>query len=84
MIIDGTYSSVDQYYLGEYSKTKYRLFLKILQDNDDVLFDGKDKGKLRKYALLLKYMVAEINAGCDAEDQLKDEYGNIIEIPVAG
>lgn len=81
-LFDGEYSSVDQYYLGEYSKTKYRLFLKILQDNDDILFDGKDRGKLRKYALLLKYKVAEINA--DAEEPLKDEYGNIIEVPVAG
>lgn len=32
--------------------------------------------------LLLKHKVAEINA--DAEEPLKDEYGNIIEVPVAG
>ena len=82
--MSGEYSSVDQYYLGEYSQRKYRLFLKILQDNDDVSFDGKDRGKLRKYALLLKYMVAEMNAGRKPEDYLKDEDGKTIEIPVAG
>lgn len=39
-LYDGEYSSVDWYYLGDYSDTKYRLFLKVLQENDDVLFDG--------------------------------------------
>lgn len=83
-LYDGEYSSVDQYYLGDYSDTKYRLFLKVLQENDDVLFDGKDKVKLRKYSLQLKYMVKEINAGRDPDDPLRDETGVIIEIPVVG
>ena len=83
-LYDGEYSSVDWYYLGDYSDTKYRLFLKVLQENDDVLFDGKDKVKLRKYSLQLKYMVEEINAGRDPDDPLRDETGAIIEIPVVG
>lgn len=56
----------------------------MLQENDDVLFDGKDKVKLRKYSLQLKYMVEEINAGRDPDDPLRDETGAIIEIPVVG
>ena len=83
-LYDGEYSSVDWYYLGDYSETKYRMFLEILQDNNDELFDGKDKVKLRKYSLLLKYKVEEENARRDPEDPLRDENGVIIEVPVAG
>ena len=65
--------------------TKY-VALKINAGGEvsDVLFDGKDKVKLRKYSLQLKYMVEEINAGRDPDDPLRDETGVIIEIPVVG
>jgi len=56
----------------------------VLQENDDVLFDGKDKVKLRKYSLQLKYKVEEINAQRDPNDPLRDEAGEIIEVPVVG
>ena len=52
--------------------------------NDDILFDGQDRAKLRKYSLELKYMVAEENEQRPADDPLRDEMGEIIEIPVAG
>ena len=60
------------------------MFLTVLQENDDVLFDGKDKVKLRKYSLQLKYKVEEINAQRDPNDPLRDEAGEIIEVPVVG
>lgn len=81
--MDGEYSTVDYYYLGFYSDTKYRMFLEILRENDDELFDGKDKVKLRKYSLLLKYEVAEYNE-LHPDDLLRDEKGELIEVPVAG
>lgn len=81
--MDGEYSTVDYYYLGFYSNTKYRMFLEILRENDDELFDGKDKVKLRKYSLLLKYEVAEYNE-LHPDDLLRDEKGELIEVPVAG
>lgn len=80
---DGQYSTVDYYYLGFYSETKYRMYLEILKENDDELFDGKDKVKLRKYSLLLKYEVAEYNE-LHPGDPLRDEKGELIEVPVAG
>ena len=79
---DGQYSTVDYYYLGFYSETKYRMYLEILKENDE-LFDGKDKVKLRKYSLLLKYEVAEYNE-LHPGDPLRDEKGELIEVPVAG
>ena len=81
--ITGGYSTVDYYYLGFYSKTKYRMFLEILKENDDELFDGKDKVKLRKYSLLLKYEVAEYNE-LHPNAPLRDENEELIEVPVAG
>ncbi|MBD3588813.1 DUF4843 domain-containing protein [Bacteroides sp. GM023] len=81
--MDGEYSTVDYYYLGFYSDTKYRMFLEILRENDDELFDGKDKVKLRKYSLLLKYEVAEYNE-LHPGAPLRDEKGALIEVPVAG
>ncbi|QIU93658.1 DUF4843 domain-containing protein [Bacteroides faecium] len=78
------YSSVDWYYLGDYSDTKFRMFLEVLQENDDELFDGKDRVKLRKYSLSLKYKVAEENARRGPDNPLRDEKGVIIEVPVAG
>lgn len=81
--ISGTDSSVDWYYLGDYSEVKHIWFLKVLQANDDALFDGKDKVKLRRYSLQLKYMVAEYNAE-HPDAPLVDEEGVEIEVPVAG
>ena len=46
-------NSVDWYYLGEYSETKYKMFLDELK-KDGVTFDGSNKQVLRKYALRLK------------------------------
>ena len=80
---DGQYSTVDYYYLGFYSEKKYRMFLDILRENDDELFDGKDKVKLRKYSLLLKYEVEEYNE-LHPDAPLRDEKGELIEVPVAG
>lgn len=58
-IYDGTYSSVESYYLGVYSDKKYLMFLEELQ-KDNVVFDGTDKQVLRKYALRLKYTLKRL------------------------
>lgn len=76
-------NSVDWYYLGEYSQRKYELFLEVLKE-DHVVFDGKNKQILRKYALKLKNKLKEMNAGKAQEDWEKDENGMIISVPVAG
>ena len=84
-IYDGTYSSVDQYYLGYYSETKFIMFLAELQ-KDDVVFDGKDKQVLRKYSLRLKNTLKRENAerAARGEEPLKDENGVTITVAVAG
>lgn len=46
-------NSVDWYYLGDYSEDKYLMFLEELK-KDNVVFDGKNKQVLRKYAIKLK------------------------------
>jgi len=51
---------------------------------DHVVFDGKNKQILRKYALKLKNKLKEMNAGKAQEDWEKDENGMIISVPVAG
>ena len=80
-------NSVDQYYLGEYSKIKYLMFIEELQ-KDNIIFDGKDKQILRKYALRLKNTLKKINEERASQTPplppLTDEYGAIIEIIVAG
>ncbi len=81
---NGTASSVDRYYLGEYSEVKYRLLIDVLRDNDDLLFDGQDKAKLRKYSLQVKYKVEEENEKRGPGNPLRDEFGKTIEIPVVG
>lgn len=68
---------------GEYSQRKYELFLEVLKE-DHVVFDGKNKQILRKYALKLKNKLKEMNAGKAQEDWEKDENGMIISVPVAG
>lgn len=80
---DNPGNSVDWYYLGEYSEVKYQMFLNELK-KDDVVFDGKDKQVLRKYALKLKNTLKNLNAGKDEDDWVKDENGQVIEVPVAG
>ena len=60
-----------------------RLFRDILRENNDELFDGKDKVKLRKYSLLLKYEVEEYNE-LHPDAPLRDEKDELIEVPVAG
>lgn len=79
-------NSVEWYYLGEYTELKYKLFLEELK-KDDVVFDGKNKQVLRKYAIKLKNTVKNINAEREAQGlgPLKDEQtGMLIEVPVAG
>lgn len=80
---DNFRSSVEEYYLGKYSQEKYKLFLALLIE-DGVVFDGKNKQVLRKYALKLKNYLKTENAGKKEEQWLKDENGNIISVPVAG
>lgn len=80
---DSPYNSVDWYYLGFYSEKKYEMFLDELK-KDNVVFDGKDKTVLRKYSLKLKNTLKDMNAGKPEEEWVRDENGNIIEVPVAG
>lgn len=81
--LDSPSNSVDWYYLGEYSEKKYDMFLDELK-KDNVVFDGKDKQVLRKYALRLKNTLKDMNAGKNEEDWVKDENEVIISVPVAG
>lgn len=76
-------NSVEDYYLGEYSETKYQMFLNELK-KDDMVFDGKDKQVLRKYSLKLKNTLKQMNEGQDKEDWVKDENKKVITVEVAG
>lgn len=76
-------NSVAVYYLGEYSETKYQLFLDRLKE-DDAVFDGKNKQVLRKYSLKLKNYLKELNKDKPESEWAKDEFGEIMRIPVAG
>lgn len=76
-------NSVDWYYLGTYSETKYKMFLDELK-KDGVVFDGKDKMVLRKYSLRLKNTLKKMNEGKPQEEWVRDEYGAIITVVVAG
>ncbi len=76
-------NSVDWYYLGEYSETKYRMFLDELK-KDGVTFDGSNRQVLRKYALRLKNTLLDMNAGKPESEWVKDENGVVITLPVAG
>lgn len=83
---DNPGNSVDWYYLGDYSEDKYQLFLNELK-KDDVIFDGKNKQILRKYAIKLKNTVKNINAERAAQGLgplCDSKTGVEIEIPVAG
>lgn len=79
-LYDGEYSSVDWYYLGDYSEEKYKMFLDELQ-KDNMVFDGKDKQVLRKYCLRLKYTLKRLS---DAGTPALDENNAPITVPVAG
>lgn len=79
-------NSVDWYYLGDYSEDKYLMFLEELK-KDNVVFDGKNKQVLRKYAIKLKNTIKKINAEREAQGlgPLTDSKTGIeIEVPVAG
>lgn len=76
-------NSVEDFYLGAYSETKYKMFLDELK-KDGVTFDGSNKQMLRKYALRLKNTLATMNAGKPEEEWVKDENGVVITLPVAG
>lgn len=78
-------NTVDFYYLGEYSEGKYLMFLDELK-KDDMVFDGKNKQVLRKYAIKLKNTLKNINAERAKQGlgPLTDSNGVEIEVPVAG
>ena len=81
------FNIAEQVYLGEYSETKYTMFLEELA-KDGVEFDGKNKLVLKKYSLRLKRRVEEYNNDpeniANGKVPLKDENGNKIVIPVVG
>ena len=93
IVWDGGYGGVPQYniaehlYLGEYSETKYTMFLEELA-KDGVEFDGQDKMILKKYSLRLKYRIEAFNNDPDniasGKAPLKDEKGNELVIPAVG
>lgn len=82
---DGTennpYNIVDQIYLGDYSETKYLLFLEELE-KDGVVFDGTDMNILKKYSLRVKYRLEEYEE--ENGEPMRDENNMIITVPVAG
>ena len=81
-----TLNSVEEYYLGIYLEDKYKMFLDELK-KDDMVFDGKNKQVLRKYALKLKNTLKDINAERAAQGlgPLVDEKTQLeITVPVAG
>lgn len=73
-------NSVDWFYLGEYSETKYQMFLDELK-KDGVIFDGKNKQVLRLYSLRLKNTLQRLK---DAGTPAIDEFGEEITVVVAG
>ena len=93
IVWDGGYGGVPQYniaehlYLGEYSETKYTMFLEELA-KDGGEFDGQDKMILKKYSLRLKYRIEAFNNDPDniasGKAPLKDEKGNELVIPAVG
>lgn len=83
---DSPRNSVTSYYLGVYSEDKYLMFLEELK-KDDMVFDGKNKQVLRKYAIKLKNTLKNINAEREALGlgPLTDSKTGIeIEVPIAG
>ena len=83
---DTPLNSVEEYYLGIYLEDKYKMFLDELK-KDDMVFDGKNKQVLRKYALKLKNTLKDINAERAAQGlgPLVDEKTQLeITVPVAG
>ena len=85
-VADTPLNSVEEYYLGIYLEDKYKMFLDELK-KDDMVFDGKNKQVLRKYALKLKNTLKDINAERAAQGlgPLVDEKTQLeITVPVAG
>lgn len=83
---DSPRNSVTSYYLGVYTEDKYLMFLEELK-KDDMVFDGKNKQVLRKYAIKLKNTLKNINADREAHGlgPLTDSKTGIeIEVPIAG
>ena len=83
---DTPLNSVEEYYLGIYLEDKYKMFLDELK-KVDMVFDGKNKQVLRKYALKLKNTLKDINAERAAQGlgPLVDEKTQLeITVPVAG
>ena len=83
---DNPRNSVTSYYLGVYTEDKYVMFLEELK-KDNMVFDGKNKQVLRKYAIKLKNTIKNINAEREAQGlgPLTDSKTGIeIEVPIAG
>ena len=83
---DTPLNSVEEYYLGIYLEDKYKMFLDELK-KDDMVFDGKNKQVLRKYALKLKNTLKDINAERAAQGLGPLVYEKTqleITVPVAG
>ena len=82
---DSPRNSVTSYYLGVYTEDKYLMFLEELK-KDDMVFDGKNKQVLRKYAIKLKNTLKNINAEREALGlgPLTDSKTGIEIVPIAG
>lgn len=78
---DNFYNIAELVYLGEYSDTKYLLFLEEL-NKDGVVFDGTDMNVLKKYSLRVKYRLEEYEQ--EHGEPMRDEHGKVITVPVAG
>lgn len=60
--IDRPSNIVEDVYLGEYSETKYIMFLEELEKGGES-FDGTDVNVMKKYAIRLKYTLEEYEKG---------------------
>ena len=79
--VDRPTNIVEKVYLGEYSETKYIMFLEELEKGGES-FDGTDMNVMKKYAIRLKYTLEEYER-VNGEPK-RDENGRVITVPVAG
>lgn len=79
--VDKPTNIVEKIYLGEYSETKYIMFLEELEKGG-ASFDGTDMNVMKKYAIRLKYTLEAYEK--EHGEKKKDEKGHIITVPVAG
>ena len=79
--VDRPTNIVEKVYLGEYSETKYIMFLEELEKGGES-FDGTDMNVMKKYAIRLKYTLEEYEK--ENGEPKRDENGRVITVPVAG